>query len=184
MRKIAITLAASLVFFGCAKKSLIKQGSAVSPSAEELPKQEENAELSLRGKDFSAVKEMAVIYFDLDRAELQSEMRDAAFKNAEFLKTHPNVEVKIEGYCDERGTTEYNLALGQRRAAALRAYYQSLGIKPGRMGTQSWGEEKLVCREPTEECYARNRRAETLGRVKEVLPAKTPAKGKKKPAKP
>ena len=168
------------VFSGCAKKPMIKEASLMpqAPEPDKTPEQED-IEASLRGKDFMPTKELGVIHFDLDTWELRADMRAVAENNADFLKTHPNVEIRVDGHCDERGTTEYNLALGQRRAAAIRAYYKSLGVEGRRMASQSWGEEKLSCQELTDDCHYRNRRAETLARVDEELKPKAP-KGKKK----
>ncbi|MBI4369615.1 MAG: OmpA family protein [Elusimicrobia bacterium] len=152
---------------GCAKKTLVQQEPAVTPTAKETaPKQEEgdDVELALRGKNFTATKDLGVIFYDYDQSDMRADMREIAMKNAEFLKLHPGLEVRIDGHCDERGTAEYNLALGQRRAAALRAYYRSLGVPGERMATQSWGEEKPLCAEETESCHANNRRGETLVR--------------------
>jgi peptidoglycan-associated lipoprotein len=79
--------------------------------------------------------------------------------NAGWLKANPNVRFTVEGHCDERGSEEYNLALGDRRANAVKEYLLSQGIAASRMSTVSYGEERPVCREATEECYAQNRRA-------------------------
>jgi peptidoglycan-associated lipoprotein len=98
-------------------------------------------------------------YFDLDSSDLRDDARGALTKDAEFLRSYPQVKVSIEGHCDERGSTEYNLALGQRRAEAAKNYLISLGIPAGRMETTSWGKERPVCTEQTEECWQQNRRA-------------------------
>ena len=78
--------------------------------------------------------------------------------NAGWLKANPNVKVRIEGNCDERGTIEYNQALGQRRAAAAKKYLTDLGIASSRISLISYGKEKPVCSEQTEECWQKNRR--------------------------
>jgi peptidoglycan-associated lipoprotein len=98
-------------------------------------------------------------YFDTDKAELRSDARDALTKDAEFLRSYPQVHVSIEGHCDERGSTEYNLALGQSRAEAAKNFLVSLGITADRMETVSWGKERPVCTEHNEDCWQRNRRA-------------------------
>jgi len=72
------------------------------------------------------------------------------------------VKVQVAGHCDQRGTVEYNLALGQRRSKAVRDYYRSLGVAGHRVATISYGEEKLLCQEEDEACWGRNRRGETL----------------------
>jgi peptidoglycan-associated lipoprotein len=98
------------------------------------------------------------VFFDLDKAELRSDARDALTKDAEFLRSYPDVHISIEGHCDERGSTEYNLALGQSRAQAAKNYLISLGISADRMETVSWGKERPFCTEHNEECWQQNRR--------------------------
>ncbi|HTZ99526.1 MAG TPA: peptidoglycan-associated lipoprotein Pal [Candidatus Aquilonibacter sp.] len=98
------------------------------------------------------------VFFDLDKAELRSDARDALTKDAEFLRSYPEVHISIEGHCDERGSTEYNLALGQSRAQASKNYLISLGISADRMETVSWGKERPFCTDHTEECWQQNRR--------------------------
>jgi peptidoglycan-associated lipoprotein len=104
------------------------------------------------------LKEMRDAYFDYDSADIRPDARTALQKSAEFLKSYPNTRVTIEGHCDERGSTEYNLALGQRRANAVKEYLVSLGIPADHLSTTSWGKEKPFCTEATEACYAQNRR--------------------------
>jgi peptidoglycan-associated lipoprotein len=97
-------------------------------------------------------------YFDLDKADIRSDARAALSKTAEFLRNYPQVKATIEGHCDERGSTEYNLGLGDRRASAVKQYLVSLGISADRLSTVSYGKEKPFCMEPTEPCYQQNRR--------------------------
>lgn len=97
------------------------------------------------------------IYFDFDRYNLHMDAREALKANAEWLKSHPSVRAEIEGHCDERGTNEYNLALGAKRAQVAKDYLVTLGISPDRLSTISYGEEAPVCREQTEECWQENR---------------------------
>jgi len=99
------------------------------------------------------------VYFDFDRYALKDEARDRLAKNAAFMKEHPEFTFTIEGHCDERGTNEYNLALGEKRSSAAKDYMMSLGISAGAMRTISYGEERGVCSESTESCWWRNRRA-------------------------
>jgi len=98
------------------------------------------------------------VHFAFDSYALDAQARDILAANAEWLKDNPRARTEIEGHCDERGTIEYNLALGARRAKAAKDYLVTLGIGPDRLSTISYGEELPLCRETTEECYARNRR--------------------------
>src|SRR5580700_7562297 len=104
------------------------------------------------------LKEVRDAYFDYDSAQIRPDARQALQKTADFLKGYPNTRVTIEGHCDERGSTEHNLALGQRRANAVKEYLVSLGIPADHLSTTSWGKEKPFCTEATEACYAQNRR--------------------------
>jgi peptidoglycan-associated lipoprotein len=99
------------------------------------------------------------VYFDLDKSEISSEGRDVLTKDAEFLRSYPQVRISLEGHCDERGSTEYNLGLGQRRAEAAKNYLVSLGISADRIETVSWGKERPVCTVHDESCWHQNRRA-------------------------
>jgi peptidoglycan-associated lipoprotein len=104
------------------------------------------------------LKEVQDAYFDLDKADIRTDARAALAKTADFLRNYPQVKVVVEGHCDERGSTEYNLALGDRRAAAVKQYLVSLGIGADRMSTVSYGKEKPFCMESNEGCWQRNRR--------------------------
>jgi peptidoglycan-associated lipoprotein len=121
-------------------------------------------EVGIHHKEFASTPDLASIPFDYDAYALSADARAIATKNATYLKSNQQ-EVLVEGHCDERGTTEYNLALGQSRANAVRAYYRALGVSSRRLATISYGEERPPCRESTEDCWGRSRRAETLARV-------------------
>lgn len=99
------------------------------------------------------------VYFDFDKYELKPEARARLEKNAAFMRDYPQFSFTIEGHCDERGTNEYNIALGDRRANAAKNYIVSLGISAGRTRTVSYGEERPFCTESGEHCWSRNRRA-------------------------
>ena len=98
-------------------------------------------------------------FFDLDKSDLRPDAREALTKDAEFLRSYPQVRLSIEGHCDERGSTEYNLGLGQRRAEAAKNFLISLGITGDRIETISWGKERPFCTEHDESCWQQNRRA-------------------------
>jgi len=98
-------------------------------------------------------------YFDYDQSDLREDARTALAADAEWLKKYPSVQILIEGYCDERGTGNYNLALGDRRANAAKEYLVSLGIDGSRIKTVSYGEERPFCTDSNESCWQQNRRA-------------------------
>ncbi|MBI4387082.1 MAG: peptidoglycan-associated lipoprotein Pal [Elusimicrobia bacterium] len=160
---------ATAVSAGCAGRAVKKAKKDKAASQEQAAAeagQEDGTEASLRGKDYIPSSELSRVHFEYDMHQLTDETRQALKKNAEWLRSNPKVEVKIEGHCDDRGTEQYNLALGQKRANAVRDYYKALGVKIGRMSTISYGEEQPLCHESTEECGLTNRRAETLIRKK------------------
>jgi peptidoglycan-associated lipoprotein len=104
------------------------------------------------------LKEVRDAYFDFNKADIRPDARDALTKTAEFLRNNPGIRVTVEGHCDERGSTEYNLALGDRRAGAVKQYLVSLGISADRISTVSFGKEKPFCTQSNESCWQQNRR--------------------------
>jgi peptidoglycan-associated lipoprotein len=108
---------------------------------------------------FRPTSELKDIHFQFDKYDLDSSSKGVLKQNADFLKQHPSVKVEIQGHCDERGTNNYNLALGQRRAASTKSYLASLGIPENRLHVISYGEEKPFCGETNEGCWGQNRRA-------------------------
>lgn len=98
-------------------------------------------------------------HFDFDKYDIRPDARVALTQNAEFLRHYPQVRVRIEGHCDERGSTEYNLGLGENRAQAARQFLVSLGISPDRIETVSYGKERPFCTEHDETCWQLNRRS-------------------------
>jgi len=98
-------------------------------------------------------------FFDFDKAGLRDDARSSLAADAEWLKRYPAIQLVIEGHCDERGTSAYNLALGDRRANAAREYVASLGVDGSRIKTLSYGKERPFCTESTETCWQENRRA-------------------------
>ena len=98
------------------------------------------------------------IFFEYDRYDLTSDARTILRANADWLKSNPNTRVEIEGHCDERGTNEYNLALGAKRAQSAREYLTTLGVASTRLSTISYGEEIPTCKEQSEGCWQQNRR--------------------------
>jgi peptidoglycan-associated lipoprotein len=113
-------------------------------------------------KEFMAVAALKEVYFDFDKYDVRPEDAKTLDANATWLKSNGDNLVLIEGHCDERGTNEYNLALGERRAKATMNYLVSQGIQANRITIISYGEERPVCTEKTEACWAKNRRANFL----------------------
>src|SRR5512143_2916789 len=111
------------------------------------------------GGSTAAAGPLEDVFFAFDRAELSEEARAVLKENTAWLKTHAAARVQIEGHCDERGAEDYNMALGAKRAHATMEYLTTLGVPASRMSTISYGEEVPACKEHSEECWSKNRRA-------------------------
>ncbi len=98
-------------------------------------------------------------YFDFDKSDIREDAQVALTSDGDFLKEHAGIKFTIEGYCDERGSEEYNMGLGDRRATAAKNFLVNLGIAADRISTVSYGKSRPVCSESTEECWQKNRRA-------------------------
>jgi len=118
----------------------------------------DTAEIAARQAREAAKRELADIYFAYDKWALSSEGMKNLAQNADFLKENPTVKLLIEGHCDERGSREYNLVLGEKRALETRRYLESLGVK-NPLTVTSYGKERPVCAEHDESCFWKNRRA-------------------------
>lgn len=101
---------------------------------------------------------MLPIYFDFDASKIREDQVERAIVNADYMKENPEVTVRIEGNCDPRGTNEYNMALGERRALSAKKYIENLGVEASRMTTISYGEERILLHGHDELSYAQNRR--------------------------
>jgi peptidoglycan-associated lipoprotein len=113
-------------------------------------------------KEFREVSELRDVFFDFDKYDIRPADAKTLDGNAGWLKSNPNHLVLIEGHCDERGTNEYNLALGERRAKSTMNYLVSQGVQASRITIISYGEERPSCTQKNEECWAKNRRAHFL----------------------
>ena len=122
-------------------------------SAETLTEEERMA------AEQAALREITTFYFDFDTSEIKPEARDVLVAHARYLAEHPNQRVRLEGHADERGTKEYNLALGERRAKAVQRFLIVNGASRGQIETVSYGEEKPAVMGSTESAWAQNRRA-------------------------
>jgi peptidoglycan-associated lipoprotein len=179
--QLPVILLAILFLWGCPKSyeettsspELQEPQKEAAPAAEpvkEEPKVEQKAEPVKEEPKPEPVKEepkeraasaasgLLPIYFDFDRSFVRDDARAAMKANADWLKANPKVKVRIEGNCDERGTKEYNQALGQRRASSAKKYLTDLGISAKRISLISYGKEKPVCSESTEDCWQKNRK--------------------------
>ena len=115
----------------------------------------------------------SVVYFDYDSDRLSSETEERLQLKASILRANPTMQLRVEGHADERGSTEYNLALGQRRAESVRTFLAGYGIQANRLGTISYGKERPAVEGSTETAWARNRRAEfvvTAGEISAIPP--------------
>ena len=113
-------------------------------------------------EELNAKQPLGDVFFALDSSDLPDEARASLQKNSEYLKRWTSLKISVEGHCDERGTAEYNLALGERRATAVRAFLTSLGVGADRMTVVSKGKEQPFCSERAEGCYSQNRRGHFL----------------------
>jgi len=177
-------LVAAVLFSGCAKRPATTQAAAPAPTgsasttaatpppapapvqsdtptaATTTPAPSSTARPAVQ--DFAAVPELADVFFDFDKYDVRPGDAKTLDANANWLKSNPNHLVLIEGHCDERGTNEYNLALGERRAKSTMNYLVSQGVQANRITIISYGEERPQCTEHNEACWAKNRRAHFL----------------------
>ena len=180
---VVFAIASLFLFTSCAKKQM--QAAEEAPPApkaapppkmepekpkvdmEAMKKAEEERQARLRQMEMAQQLrdeirefETEMIHFDFDKSELKMEARAILAKKAEWLRKHPEFSLRIEGYCDERGTYEYNLALGERRANAAWKFLNALGISGSRMSTISYGEEHPIDPAHNQAAWAKNRRDE------------------------
>jgi peptidoglycan-associated lipoprotein len=129
---------------------------------EEAIRREEEEAARRREAELARVRSVVaeMIFFDFDKSDIRPDARATLEAKAEVLRAHPEIRIRIEGHCDERGSDEYNLALGMRRALAARDYLVRLGLDPSRFEVVSFGEERPLDPRSNEEAWAKNRRAE------------------------
>jgi len=176
----AVAVFISLGAYGCAKKEIRTEGGKVeavkpseAPESKVAPKGEERPEAERETKEAPpgpkeqpepveagrAEKALKDVYYAFDSFELSSDATKTLQDNADWIKANKGLVITVEGHCDERGTVEYNLALGERRAEVAKNYLVSLGVKGGRLKTISYGKSKPADPGHTEEAWAKNRRA-------------------------
>ena len=179
-------LVAAVVLSGCAKRPATTQAAAPAPTgsasttaatppAAPAPVQSDTPTAATTTpapsstarpavQDFAAVPELVDVFFDFDKYDIRPGDAKTLDANANWLKSNSSHLVLIEGHCDERGTNEYNLALGERRAKSTMNYLVSQGVQANRITIISYGEERPQCTEHNEACWAKNRRAHFLAK--------------------
>ncbi len=173
-------LCLGLILMGCPKKPVVreepsaKKEEAARIEAERMAKEKESKakeefEKSLVAKRTPGIEGevfesslLKDIHFDFDKYDIRPQDTAILRENAALLKKYPKVKIQIEGHCDERGTIEYNLALGERRSTSTKNYLVSLGISSDRLSTISYGKERPLDPGHNEEAWAKNRRAHTV----------------------
>lgn len=170
--KVCVVVLMLLFCLACAKRQVVLPPSLQPP--QETPKTErplvpsgKEAEETLKPVKYPGIEGevwrtplLKTIYFDFDRYDLRPDARKTLEENAEVLKANPTWKILIEGHCDERGSNEYNLVLGEKRARAAMEYLIRLGIDPNRLSIVSYGEERPADPGHNEEAWAKNRRCE------------------------
>ncbi len=175
MKRLLVLFAlVAFVSAGCAKKEVTRpeaekpaqKKEAVEKAPEKVTEQKvPSGKESVQSAEKETTEMLATegvfkdIYFEFDKYVVKDEYKSELKSIASWMTKNPEAKLSIEGHCDERGTNEYNLALGDRRAKAVKDYIVPLGVPSARLETISYGEEKPLCAEHTEDCWAKNRRA-------------------------
>ncbi len=174
-----LILCIALIMTGCPKKTTVKEtpsvekGAAGKAGAEQKAKETDKAkdawDKSLQAKKTPGIEGevfesslLKDVRFDFDKYDIRPADAAALKENAALLKKYPKVKIQVEGHCDERGTVEYNLALGERRANSTRNYLVSIGVSPERVSTISYGKERPLDPAHNEAAWTKNRRAHTI----------------------
>ena len=166
LKTILLALIGMLIVTGCATTQVADETSVPQQPADVVSSTPQSNLDEKSAEEMQPVAVPAVkvtfdrVYFAYDQSTLSEQARAALSNNAVVLQTTPDLRVSIEGHCDDRGSDEYNLALGERRAQAVRNFLVSLGVAPERMETISYGEEMPVDKNQNEKAWAMNRRAE------------------------
>ncbi|GBE12800.1 outer membrane lipoprotein Omp16 precursor [bacterium BMS3Bbin14] len=158
---VLMMLILGLMVTGCAKKPAVSQAAVSAADSEAMGPAESLASGASTGDNIMEGRTsgpMLPVYFDFDSALIRADQVKRIETNADFLKKNPETKIRIEGNCDPRGTRDYNLALGERRALSARKYLVNLGVEASRMSTVSWGAEKLLLYGHDELSWAQNRR--------------------------
>lgn len=162
---LVIVLALMLVLPSCAKKETVPVEEVTEPVEEITPpppppleEMEEEEPVEIEEEEMEPLV-LGDVFFDFDRYDIKAEFKKVLTMNAELILDNPNAMILIEGHCDERGTNEYNIALGEKRAKAVKDFYIAYGVPTGRLEMVSYGEERPFSFGHNEEAWSKNRRA-------------------------
>lgn len=159
LRRLLIGLTLVTLSMSCTKKPGAENSTQPGDTSSDQSISAKPLDFDKQGSDSGAIQGLHTIFFDYDQAAITTEGRKLLAENATWIKNNSNTTMQIEGHCDERGSIEYNLALGERRAKAVKAYLVSLGVEAKRMTVISYGKEKKLDSGDTEEAHSKNRRA-------------------------
>jgi len=152
-----------LALAGCPSKKTTTDADKAATDGQSAPQIDNKAmSFDAAGSDSGKIDGLVTVNFDYDKAVLREEARKKIASNVEWMKSHANVNVQVEGHCDSRGSIEYNLALGERRARSVKDYMISLGISESRLSVISYGKEKPVASGDGDSAAAKNRRSNFL----------------------
>ncbi|UYL09162.1 peptidoglycan-associated lipoprotein Pal [Bdellovibrio sp. SKB1291214] len=159
IRKLALGLVACAMVVGCKGKQTNSDANIQTSPTGNTALESTPLSFDPAGSDSGKIAGLVTVHFGYDKSSLDAGAKKDIATNVDWMKKNGNVKVQIEGHCDSRGTIEYNVALGERRANAVKAYMVSLGIAADRLSTISYGKEKPVANGDSEEAWGKNRRA-------------------------
>lgn len=158
-RRLAFALVTCALVVGCKGKSTKTDEVQTTPLTGDQSINSTPMSFDAQGSDSGKIDGLSTINFDYDKSNLSGDAKKKLAGNADWMKKNGGVKVQIEGHCDARGSIEYNLALGERRANSVKSYLVSQGIPADRLSTISYGKEKPLVQGDDESAYAKNRRA-------------------------
>lgn len=159
LRKLALGLVACALVAGCKGKQTQSDQSIETTTTGGAAIDSSPLNFDPMGSDSGKIAGLVTVHFGFDKSSLDSQAKKDIATNVQWMKANPTAKIQIEGHCDSRGTIEYNVALGERRANAVKAYMTSLGISGDRLSVISYGKEKPLDSADNEAAWAKNRRA-------------------------
>ena len=162
LRKLTFAVIACALVVGCKGKQTKSDIESTPITTSDTAVESTPMSFDTSGSDSGKIPGLETVHFEYDKASLSAENKKILQGNAEWIKSNAGYKVQIEGHCDSRGTIEYNLALGERRANAVKAYVVSLGVPAARLSVISYGKEKPIEEGDTESAHVKNRRANFL----------------------